>query len=147
MTELGNVSLHFDGSCWPNPGGEASYGWHIASDENTAEIARGSGPVTDKLTSNNVAEWRAVEAGLSWLQCLNCSIKNLSIIGDSQLVIRQLNGEWGCKKAHLGLIRDECLRLIRKIAPESWTCEWIPRERNSRADELSRMDRKTIARH
>lgn len=146
MIEPLAVRLNFDGSCWPNPGGEASYGWHASAigHEGILLRAEGSGPVTDEWTSNNVAEWRGLEAGLSWLSCLRLEggLKQVVIVGDSQLVIRQLNGDWACKKPHLALLRDECHRLLRGMNCE-WKAQWVPRAQNSEADVLSKAGRRT----
>ena len=131
--------LHFDGSCYPNPGGRASYGWHIDVEHagsSTDRLADGHGAVTDNPTSNNIAEWRGLEAGLRWLSCWRSPVEHLTIVGDSQLVLNQLRGDWRCKKAHLGKLRDTCQKILSEAGWE-WTATWVPREQNAEADALA----------
>jgi ribonuclease HI len=131
------LAQHFDGCCWPNPGGAAAYGWHVdVLDAGAARpFAEGHGPVTDPDATGNLAEWRALEAGLCWLAHLTVPVGRLRIFGDSQLVVHQLTGRWKCKTARLAAIRDECQRLLGRLA--AWDAFWVPRGRNERADGLA----------
>lgn len=136
--------LRFDGSCWPNPGGRAGYGWvlFVHDPENHDEpvvIAEGCGPVIPAAggtTTNNLAEWSGLRAGLEWMRCLRMAVGRLLIRGDSQLVIEQLTDGMKCKKPHLRVYRDACRELLRSL-PYGWEAAWVPRAENSHADRLS----------
>lgn len=133
------VTLHFDGACEPiNPGGVATGGWIIRDDGDmllaqSRMFKRGAG------ATNNYAEWCALGCGLRALLEHKELIlsEHLLIHGDSMLVINQLNRKWKCNKEHLQKLRDRCDELLKQIGL-IWTAEWIPRECNEEADELSR---------
>jgi ribonuclease HI len=127
--------LYFDGACGPtNPGGVATYGWRLMAPDGeelasgTGEACRGPG------ATNNVAEWHGLWAGLRSLAAKGWRGR-LQILGDSQLVLLQLNRLWRCHKERLRQYRDQCLALLEGI---EWRAVWIPREQNAEADALSR---------
>jgi ribonuclease HI len=136
--------LRFDGSCVPNPGGVAGYGWvlylHDAEEhDGPAKVAEGCGPVSAPpggVTTNNLAEWAALRAGLEWFRCLAVPVGRLLIRGDSLLVIEQLAGSMACKKPHLQVYRDACLAILRATS-FAWEAAWVPRDENAVADALS----------
>jgi ribonuclease HI len=130
-----HLIIFFDGSCLPkNPGGTAKYGFEIRNSKNevvhteSAVICSGIG------ASNNLAEWHALTAALRYLKSVNWS-GELTIHGDSKLVICQLNDEWKCKAEHLRPYLKECQDIIKGWI---WTAEWVPRSQNQNADLLSR---------
>lgn len=55
---------------------------------------------------------------------------------DSQLVAMQVNGVWACKQEHLQDYLEEAREEIAQF--EECTIEWVPRERNQHADQLTR---------
>src|SRR4051812_13554654 len=98
VPELPNepLTLVFDGSSTPkNPGGVAlsAYAILVAGDRlahsHVVEVCRG------ESATNNLAEWHAVVAGIRFLHATPWRNK-LTIQGDSQLVINQLNLEYAC---------------------------------------------------
>lgn len=128
------LKLYFDGSCAPqNPGGIAGYGWRIVTmdgnevDKDCGEVCRGSG------ATNNIAEWGAVTNGLRYLKEKKWS-GELEILGDSQLVIKQLLGEYKVKKDTLIPYYKECMEILKNF---QWKAIWIPREQNEECDRLS----------
>lgn len=127
--------LYFDGSCMPkNPGGVAGFAWRLL-DESEVEIASDSGEVCrGQEATNNIAEWAAVRNGLRFLQSLGYTGK-VEIYGDSQLVIRQLLGEYRVKKETLIPYHKECLNILKTM---EWEAIWIPREANEECDKRSR---------
>ncbi len=134
------LTLRFDGSCNPNPGGIPSYGWHIDGPDGL-RFADGIGtcPMSDpSLCTNNTAEWAGLRAGLLWLSKFRLTIDVLEIRGDSNLVINVLNGDWKSKKPHLTALRDECRMLLDMIDAGHIEATWIPREENAEADRLSK---------
>ena len=80
--------------------------------------------------SNNVAEYmgviRAVEAAI------RLGATRLDVRCDSQLIVKQVLGLWVINAPHLQPLRDKAVGLLNQI--DRWDLEWIPRERNSRAD-------------
>ena len=127
--------LYFDGLCEPrNPGGVAVGAFVLLDNEGETlleggEVVHDGGP----LATNNVAEWCALGFGL---KAARETVKGkLLIRGDSQLVIRQLNGEWKMKAEHLRPYRARCLALLEGL---DWFAEWVPREENEIADAVGR---------
>ena len=135
-----DLVLHFDGACWPNPGGTSSCGWTIAvagPDGEAVEVASDSRALAKGPgVTNNVAEWTALGFALRWLLDDGWTGGRLTIRGDSQLVINQLEGVWGCRDDRLRKLRARCLAILDELACE-WTAEWVPRDGNARADALS----------
>lgn len=127
------LKLHFDGGADKNPGGVAVYGWFI-TDEHGKEISSGYGVASayTALATNNFAEYCALGFGLRWLKEQKWK-GQLEILGDSQLVIYQMIGRWKCNAEHLIKLRNRCLKYLEGI---TYTARWIPREQNSRCDEL-----------
>lgn len=129
------MKLYFDGACGPkNPGGIAGYCWRLLDDEDKEiamdrqEVCRGP------EATNNIAEYAGVTNGLRYLKSINWTGK-VDIYGDSQLVIRQLNGEYKVKKDTLIPYYKECMSLLENW---EWTANWIPREENTECDKLSK---------
>ncbi|EQD35009.1 ribonuclease H, partial [mine drainage metagenome] len=60
----------------------------------------------------------------------------VEVLGDSQLVIRQMLGEYAVKAEHLQSYHDWLARLAHGFERVTWT--WVPREQNGRADALSK---------
>lgn len=134
----------FDGACEPiNPGGTASFGAVLM--DNGDEIWKDHGIIgTGPLMSNNVAEYRAVAVLLEYVKTFE-TIRGeiVTVCGDSQLVIKQLSGQW---KAKCGLYLDEykraCVAMQELVdAGVRVRLRWVPREENQRADDLSKLDR------
>lgn len=135
------LTLHFDGACEPvNPGGVATYGWLLATTGEPAQcLATGYGVACDggPLATNNFAEYCALGFGLRWIADHKPALDELTIFGDSKLVIEQLNKRWNCNAEHLIKLRDRCFELL-KLIDKPWSAQWIGRDFNSEADALSR---------
>lgn len=137
------LTIYFDGACEPvNPGGIATFGVVIAPDGRlSGVVGRGQG------MTNNVAEYAALEAGLKEVreyQAAGEVVEHLAIRGDSKLVVNQIKGSWRCNHDHLIERRDRCLGLLNDLGI-SWDIEWIPREQNTEADELSKQAYEKVA--
>ena len=130
------LDLYFDGSCGPNnPGGTAGYAWVLIDPESKEVLASDFGKVCEgPLATNNVGEWGAVTNGLRHLRDQGW-VGELSIRGDSQLVICQLVGKYKCRKETLIPYYKECMVLL---ADWQWDAYWIPREDNDQCDSLSK---------
>jgi ribonuclease HI len=144
MSKKTKIKAFFDGCCEPvNPGGIASYGAVIFIDDvrvwECSEIfypEKGK----EKETSNNVAEYLGFLAILQYLLDNNLHKEYIIIHGDSKLVIEQMKGEWrmvkGFYKTH-ALKAKELFKQFKKTK-----LEWIPRDKNDIADELSKAELK-----
>ncbi|RLF15841.1 MAG: ribonuclease H [Thermoprotei archaeon] len=133
------ITVFFDGLCEPvNPGGVACYGFVIYVDGE--KVAEGSGTIgagyLGMYTSNNVAEYYALIYALRSLLELSYEGCSLVVKGDSQLVIRQLRGEYRVKAKHLKPLYEEVKGLLARFSEVH--LEWVRREGNVEADTLSR---------
>jgi ribonuclease HI len=134
------TTIYFDGACeyWQgkrNPGGIATYGWYI--EKQGQRLAWGYGEAGRGGTiSNNVAEYTALIEAVKAAISLNIQ-DDLIIQGDSQLVINQVTGLWGCNKPHLERLCNEAEKLVSSL-PGKKALRWIPREQNEQADILSK---------
>jgi ribonuclease HI len=131
--------VYFDGLCEPvNPGGVAAYGFVVYSDGRRLHAGRGvagAGYLGGDVT-NNVAEYTALIKALEWLVENGFSGEELVVRGDSQLVIRQLNGEYAVKSPRIAPLYARVKELLRFF--QNVKLEWVPRELNAEADALSR---------
>jgi len=83
--------------------------------------------------TNNVAEYSALLLGLQ--QACELQIQSLQVWMDSELIVRQIKGEYKVKKPHLQKFYREAIQLIGKF--ETFSIGHIPREENSDADYLA----------
>jgi len=127
--------LFFDGACWPNPGGKASYGWAVSDDgqfheEGCAIIGQGA------TMSNNVAEYYGLYQGLKFMKEKGFQEADIHCFGDSKLVVEQMSGRWRVK----GGLYVDAFKLAYCMSKEfkCLTISWIPREQNNLADWLSK---------
>ena len=123
------LTIQFDGACFGNPG-PMGLGVAILADGKVVKrISESAGKGT-----NNIAEYSAALRGLEEARKLKA--REVVVQGDSQLVIRQLKGEWKVKEKHL----QELHAKIRKMEKEFLTVkyQWVRREQNTLADELSK---------
>lgn len=130
---MADDSLHFiaytDGAARGNPG-PAGAGVYIVDMHDVfvdeAQLYLGE-------ATNNVAEYRALLLALDRLEAL--SAKEVIIRADSQLMIRQLTGEYRVKNEGLKPLYTEARARLRTFA--SVTLEHVPRESNKEADRLA----------
>ena len=124
----GRVHLYFDGASRGNPG-PAAIGWVLVS---------GDGIVTEEGSrigreTNNCAEYEALIAGLE--AAVDYGFEEVAIRGDSELIVRQVRGEYDANDPDL---RERRVRVRELLEPfDAWSIEHVPREINSRADELA----------
>jgi ribonuclease HI len=122
--------MNSDGASRGNPG-PASIGVVLATPE---------GRVVDTIkkrlgrTTNNVAEYSAVLAGLS--RALELGADSVVVRADSELAIRQLNGVYKVKNEQLRPLFDEIKRVERHF-PGKITYQHVRREQNAEADALA----------
>ena len=81
---------------------------------------------------NNVAEYVAL---LEALQCaLSLKARRLHVYSDSQVVVRQMTGQYRCRSERLYSLNWVCRKLSRSI---DFTISYIPRENNAEANSLA----------
>jgi ribonuclease HI len=122
------VVVHVDGGSRGNPG-PAAVGAVATSPEGEtlAEAGRYIGEET-----NNVAEYKAVLLGLELAHDLGA--REVEIVNDSQLVARQIGGEYKVKNKGLMPLFRETMAALRQF--DQWAVRDVRREHNVRADEL-----------
>ncbi|XP_024641757.2 uncharacterized protein Mb2253c-like [Medicago truncatula] len=118
--------LEFDGAASGNPG-PAGAGAILRSEDGSLlyRFREGLGYQT-----NNVAEYRALILGLK--QAVRKGYRNITVYGDSELVINQLKGLWNINNAHLRNLCNEALELRDNF--HLFSIFYIPREHNTEAD-------------
>lgn len=142
-----NLRLYFDGAAQPKNPGIGTWGFVVcpedgvpididdANDEPTNIIYKLCGVVKKgDMATNNEAEYWALGMGLKWIS-ENTQATSLTIYGDSQLVVYQVNGLYECRSEKLIPLRKKIMERLAKIS--DWRAIWIPRHLNSLADELS----------
>lgn len=126
------VRLNFDGACHPNPG-LAAWGCVIVTDTHTHA---GGGLVPGEAT-NNVAEYAALGNGIKEVIKLGVTGEHVECVGDSRLVVNQVNGVWECREPKLKQCLARVMQLIATVEEAGNTVSvlWVPREMNAAADE------------
>jgi len=126
-------TLMFDGGSSGNPG-LAGAGAVIYKEN--VEIWVGAFYVGSNET-NNTAEYYGVIFGLE--EAVRRNIVNISVYGDSELIIKQIMGKYKVKAKHLIPLYDRVMVLVGYF--DTITFNHIPRNQNTRADELSNIGR------
>lgn len=130
------IIVNTDGLCEPiNPGGVAAYGW--VAYRGSQKIGEGYKVVADgPEATNNVAEYSGIIAALKWLLENNLQNEEIVIRSDSQLCIFQLLGHYKVRAARIIPLYQEATNLLTNF--NHIELEWVRREENEEADELSR---------
>ena len=123
----GAAIANVDGGSRGNPG-PAGYGVRI---DHAGEIIDLKESLT--LATNNVAEYNGLLAALRW--AVANSIASLHVRADSELMVKQMRGEYRVKNAGLLPLYDEARSLVRQIGRV--TFEHVRRELNTEADRLA----------
>ena len=120
--------LSTDGGARGNPG-PAAFGYVLEADDGTVLEARGE---AIGVATNNVAEYRALVAGLEAAQ--RHGVDELEVVSDSELLVKQMRGEYRVKNEALRKLSLEAARVARAIGDVSYTA--VRREHNELADRL-----------
>ena len=120
--------LFTDGGARGNPG-PAAAAYVLEADDGTVLAAHGE---AIGVATNNVAEYRALVAGLE--RARDAGVHELEVVSDSELVVKQMRGEYKVKKAALRELSLEAARLAREIGAVRYTA--VRREHNELADTL-----------
>ena len=123
-----SARAYVDGGSRGNPG-PAGYGVHIEREDGTiAELKESLG-----LATNNVAEYSGLIAALRWAAAHG--ISKLHIRADSELLVKQMRGEYRVKSPGLQPLYEQARALTRQIGDV--TFEHVRREFNKEADRLA----------
>ena len=122
------VVVHVDGGARGNPGPAAAAAVATAPDGTAlGERSEFIGEAT-----NNVAEYKAIQLGIELARELGAS--ELELVNDSQLVARQIGGEYKVKNKGLMPLFTETMKALREF--DRWSVRDVRREQNERADLL-----------
>jgi ribonuclease H / adenosylcobalamin/alpha-ribazole phosphatase len=120
--------LSTDGGSRGNPG-PAAYGYVLEAEDGHVLDARGEaiGPAT-----NNVAEYRGLLAGLR--SALERGVDELEVVSDSELLVKQMRGEYKVKNETLRALQREAVELASGLSRVTYTA--VRRAHNELADRL-----------
>jgi ribonuclease HI len=120
--------VHVDGGARGNPG-PAAIGVVVSDPDGAVldEVGERIGVAT-----NNVAEYRALLRGLERAAALGA--RDVEIVGDSELVARQLTGAYKVKHPSMKPLYEEAMSALRGF--DRWRIRSVPRAQNARADAL-----------
>ncbi|MBI2077375.1 MAG: ribonuclease HI family protein [Euryarchaeota archaeon] len=135
------LTIHFDGSANPNApkvGGVRGIGVVIYDGERVVK------EISEKLPglgSSNSAEYEAIIRGVE--EALKMGADEVVVRGDSQLVIRQIEGKYRVLEPKLRPLYEKIANLSYKF--KAFQVQWVPREQNKEADRLSNLPFKNAA--
>jgi ribonuclease HI len=120
--------LYTDGGARGNPG-PAAAAYVLEAEDGTILDARGE---TIGVATNNVAEYRALVSGLA--KALELGLGEVEVVSDSELLVKQMNGEYRVKNAALIDLSLEAAGLARQIGRVNYRA--VRRAENELADRL-----------
>ena len=122
------AKLSTDGGARGNPG-PAAYGYVLEKDDGSELAAHGE---TIGIATNNVAEYSALIAGLE--KALELGVTELDVVSDSELMVKQMRGEYKVKNEALRELSVRAARLARELGAVHYRA--VRREHNKLADRL-----------
>ena len=120
--------VHVDGGSRGNPGPAAA----------AAVLSTPDGEVVDRagellgVASNNVAEYRGLLLGLR--RASELGAEEVEVVGDSELIAKQVNGDYKVKHADMKPLHAEAMQALRGF--QRWRVRTVPRAQNADADAL-----------
>ncbi len=129
VSDLGRITAYCDGGSRGNPG-PAGYGVFIQN-EAGAPLASLSEFLGTK--TNNVAEYSGLLAALSW--ALENEARELRVVSDSELMVKQIKGQYSVKSPDLKPLHEEAKRRIAKL--DRFEMQHVLRGKNKEADRLA----------
>ncbi|HEX6789278.1 MAG TPA: ribonuclease HI family protein [Gaiellaceae bacterium] len=122
------IRLFTDGGARGNPG-PAAYAY-VIEDEDGVVLAQHGERIG--VATNNVAEYRALIEGLS--RALELGVGPLEVVSDSELMVKQMRGEYRVKNDALRELQQQAARRAREVGEVSYT--HVRRAHNELADRL-----------
>jgi probable phosphoglycerate mutase len=120
--------LFTDGGARGNPR-PAALGYVLEAEDGTVLAAHGE---AIGVATNNVAEYRALVAGLE--RAAELKVGEVEVVSDSELLVKQMTGEYRVKNEALRELSLEAARLARQVGKVRYTA--VRREQNELADRL-----------
>jgi len=120
--------VHVDGGSRGNPGPAAAAAVLATIDGDVV----GEAMETIGVATNNVAEYRAVLLGLR--KALELGADAVEVVNDSELVAKQINGQYKVKHADMKPLYAEAMTALRSFG--DWSIRSVPRAQNADADAL-----------
>ena len=120
--------LSTDGGARGNPG-PAAYGYVLEADDGHVLAAHGE---AIGHATNNVAEYRGLVAGMA--KAAELGVRDLEVVSDSELLVKQMRGEYKVKNEALRTLWEEAGDLERRFAKVRYTA--VRRAHNELADRL-----------
>jgi ribonuclease HI len=117
-----------DGGARGNPG-PAAYGYVLEAEDGTVLAAHGE---KIGVATNNVAEYSALIAGLE--KALELGLDEIEVVSDSELMVKQMTGQYRVKNEALQELWSRAGRLARRVGSVDYTA--VRREHNKLADQL-----------
>jgi ribonuclease H / adenosylcobalamin/alpha-ribazole phosphatase len=122
------ATLWTDGGARGNPG-PAAYAFVLEAEDGTVLEARGE---AIGVATNNVAEYRALVAGLE--RAVEAGVTELEVVSDSELLVKQMRGEYRVKNRALLELSLQASHLARRVGKVAYRA--VRREHNELADRL-----------
>ena len=122
------AKLWTDGGARGNPG-PAAFAYVLEAEDGTVLAAHGEAM---GVATNNVAEYSALLAGLE--QAVELGVGELEVVSDSELMVKQMRGEYKVKNEALRALSLRAEGLARRIGKVTYTA--VRREHNELADRL-----------
>jgi ribonuclease HI len=120
--------LFTDGGARGNPG-PAAFAYVLEAEDGTVLAAHGE---AFGVATNNVAEYRALVAGLA--KAAELQVAELEVVSDSELMVKQMQGIYRVKNEALQELWREAKRHASAIGTVTYTA--VRREHNKLADQL-----------
>ena len=120
--------LYTDGGARGNPG-PAAAAFVLEAEDGTVLEARGA---AIGVATNNVAEYRALVDGLR--RASELGVDELEVVSDSELIVKQMRGEYRVKNEALRVLHREASTLAAAVGRVTFTA--VRREQNELADRL-----------
>ncbi|GIU95017.1 MAG: hypothetical protein KatS3mg012_1474 [Gaiellaceae bacterium] len=122
------AKLYTDGGSRGNPG-PAAYAYVLETEDGAVLDARSE---AIGVATNNVAEYRGLVAGLE--RAVEAGVDELEVVSDSELLVKQMRGEYRVRNRGLHPLFLQASRLARQIQRVTYTA--VRREHNELADRL-----------
>jgi ribonuclease HI len=122
------ATLHTDGGARGNPG-PAAFAYVLEAGDGTVLAAHGE---TIGVATNNVAEYRGLVAGLA--KAVELAVPEVEVVSDSELLVKQMRGEYKVKNEALRELSLQATRLARQL--DSVEYRHVRRAHNELADRL-----------
>ncbi|MYL34751.1 reverse transcriptase-like protein [Pontibacillus yanchengensis] len=135
QTEPHKITVYFDGG-FNVETYQSGLGCAIYYHQNRKSYRLRKNALIDELDSNNEAEYAALHLAIQELGLLNVANIPITFVGDSQVVLNQLNGEWPCMEEELTKWADRVEHDLENLGITP-SYKLVSRKGNKEADQLA----------